>query len=179
MSRQGLRFLVIATVSLALASGCSASAPSQTARDSSRAAREEPPTSSSDELCNDLLDAILAAPHPPGPVSGDGINIGSGDTFFTGLPGRRWGENVEYYDDSFHMKVGIYTLDSHPPKVSVTRGHATGGAVFAPTGEGLPGPLPTDLSFPTAGCWKVEARGTTGFASIEVNVQAPMPSSGN
>jgi hypothetical protein len=162
MSRAGARFLFTATVALLMASGCTGDG-----------------TSSPNEPCSDLIDAITAAPSPPRAASSGGIYIGRGDTFFMGTEGRRWGENVEYYGGSFHMKVGIYTLDSHPPKVSVLRsdGRATGAAEFAPTSEGLPGPLPTGLSFPTAGCWKVEARGTTGFASIEVNVQASNPSS--
>jgi hypothetical protein len=119
----------------------------------------------------------MSAPSPPGPVSSGRIYIGSGDTFFIGTAGIRWSENVEYYGGAFHMKVGIYTLESHPPQVSVIRldGRATGEAQFAPTGQGLPGPLPTGISFPTAGCWKVEARGTVGLASIEVNVQASNP----
>jgi hypothetical protein len=114
-------------------------------------------------------------------VSSDVIYIGSGDTFFIGTQGMCWRENVEYWGGAFHMKIAIWTLESQPPQVSVIRsdGSATGGAEFAPTSEGLPGPLPTTLTFPTAGCWKVEARGTTGFASIEVNVQAPKPSSGS
>jgi hypothetical protein len=107
-------------------------------------------------------------------VSSGRVYIGRRDTFFIGTEGRRWGENVGYYGGAFHMKVGIYTLAADFPKVSVTRsdGVAAGAAEFAPTGEGLPGPLPTGISFPTAGCWRVEARGTTGLATIEVNVQA-------
>jgi hypothetical protein len=35
----------------------------------------------------------------------------------------------------------------------------------------LPGPLPTELIFPTAGCWIVEARGDRGSALIQVGVQ--------
>jgi hypothetical protein len=173
------RFLSIATVALVMASGCTAE-PSHTAGEPSRTTREEPPTSSPNEPCSDLIDANAAAPSPPGPVASDVIYLGSGDTFFRGLQGRRWGD-VEYWGGAFHTKIAIWTLDSHPPKVSVIRldGLATGAAEFAPTSEGLPGPLPTDLSFPTAGCWKVEARGTTGVASIQVNVQAPLPSSGS
>ena len=135
-------------------------------------------THSPSEPCGDLIDASTAAPSPPVPVSSGEIYIGSGDTFFTGTAGRRWSENVEYYGGVWHMKVGIYTLDSHAPTVSVARsdGLATGQAQFAPTSQGLPGRLPTGITFPTAGCWKMEARGTTGFAGIEVNVQASNPS---
>ena len=159
--------------SLLVASGCTGDLAPQPVSNPSL-------THSPSEPCGDLIDASTAAPSPPGPVSSGEIYIGSGDTFFTGTAGRRWSENVEYYGGAWHMKVGIYTLDSHAPTVSVQRldGHAAGSAAFAPS-EGLPGRLPTDISFPTAGCWTVEAHGTTGSASIEVNVQASNPSPTN
>jgi hypothetical protein len=117
----------------------------------------------------------MAASPVPGPSASSRIYVGSGDTFFIATAGRRWGENVESYGGAFHMKVGIYTLDAHAPKMTVIRsdGTAVGTADFAPTSAGLPGPLPTDLTFPTTGCWRVEARGSTGSASIIINVQAP------
>jgi hypothetical protein len=75
------------------------------------------------------------------------------------------------------MKIGIYTLDSQPPQASVIRldGGARGAVEFAPTSAGLPGPLPTGLTFPTQGCWKVEARGQTGFASMRSMSARLMP----
>jgi hypothetical protein len=117
---------------------------------------------------------MMASP-PPRPAPSGEVDIGSGDTFFMGTDGQRWGKNVEFYGGAYHMKVGIYTLASQGPDVSVLRsdGRVTGLAELAGTSEGLPGPLPTELTFPTPGCWKVEARGQTGFASIEVDVRAP------
>jgi hypothetical protein len=114
-------------------------------------------------------------PTPPNnlPPSNAVIFIGTGDTFFMGTRGFRWSDNVQFYGGSFQMKIGIYTLDAHPPAMSILRsdGQGTGSAQFAPTSQGLPGPLPTGLSFPTVGCWKVEARGANGLAAIVVNVQ--------
>jgi len=172
MSRAGPGFLLIGAITLMMASGCAAA-------ETPHPAREEQRSSAPNEPCNDLVDTRAAAPSPPGPTSSGGIYIGTGDTFFMGTQGRRWGDNVEFYAGAFHMKVGIHTLDSHPPRVSAIRsdGRATGTAEFAhDEAQRFPGTLPPGITFPTTGCWKVEARGTTGFATIEVNVQAPQPS---
>jgi hypothetical protein len=123
--------------------------------------------------CDDLIDAAKASTSPPAPPQGGQVYIGSGDTFFMGSEGRRWGENVDYYDGAFQMKIGIYTLDKGPPTMSIIRtdGRANGRAEFAPTAHGLPGPLPTVLTFPSAGCWRVEAHGARGSATILARVR--------
>ena len=126
--------------------------------------------------CDDLIGAG-ASQTPPNnlPPSPDRVFIGSGDTFFIGTRGRRWGEDVEAARGVLQMKIGIYTLDTHVPQMSIVRadGRASGSAQFAPTSQGLPGPLPTGLVFATPGCWKVEARGAHGSAIIQVQVQNP------
>lgn len=124
--------------------------------------------------CVDSIEARYAA--SPQPVNLPGAAFfGTGDTFFIGLPGRRWGENVQYHDGVFDMKVSIYTLETKPPHISVTRldGPGTGSVTFAPTGGGLPGPLPLGITFAGPGCWLLDAQGSGGFARIQVKVAAP------
>lgn len=147
---------------------------------------DAPLTRPSGAPCNDVIDASKAAPRPSGAPANVPIYLGSGDTFFMGNPifqgrQRRWGDDVELSRGVFGMKIGIYTMDSQPPRISVTRsdGGAAGSYSSSPTSRGMPGPLPTSLYFPTAGCWKIEAQGRTGFASIEVDVRAPQPSPAN
>ena len=125
--------------------------------------------------CDDSIRAATSASVAQLPSDSGGVYIGSGDTFFIGTDGKRWGESVQYYQGAFHMKVGIYTLDSQPPRVTVVSsdGGQRGTVEFAPTSAGLPGPLPTGLTFATVGCWQVEARGRTGVANILVSVQSP------
>jgi hypothetical protein len=124
--------------------------------------------------CDDTISAAAATASPPAGAPAASAYFGSGDTWFMGLPGYRWGQSVQYFSGSYYTKVGIYTLDSHPPRVTVRRtdGQQTGHAEFSPTGKGLPGPLPTGLYFPTAGCWDVMARGSSGSAGIRVRVIA-------
>lgn len=126
--------------------------------------------------CDDTITREKAAPEPPNVLqpSVERVFIGSGDTYFIGTVGRRWSENLDFYNGAFRMKIGIYTLDSHPPKVSVVRsdGRARGDAASTPTSQGLPGPLPTSVTLPTKGCWTVEARGASGSATIRVDVHS-------
>lgn len=132
------------------------------------------PSTNSAQPCDDSIGVATSASQAPLPSESGRVYIGTGDTFFIGTVGRHWGENVEYYGGAFHMKVGIYILDSQPPTVTVLRSDGAGGrADFAATSAGLPGPLPTSLTFATAGCWQIEARGRTGFATIRVSVQSP------
>lgn len=140
------------------------------------------PTALANGQCDDLIGQSTAGPSPdPLQVDPNRAYIGTGDTFFIGGRGSRWGENVEYEDGVFFMKIGIYTLDSLPPKVSAVRsdGAATGVVESAPTSGGLPGLLPTSVILATPGCWILQARGTTGVASIEVNVRPPSTGSGS
>jgi hypothetical protein len=161
------RIALLASMTLSLL-GCSGSSPA--ARGSSLA---PPPI----QTCNDSVEASTAGSPPllipPDRGTERDVFIGSGDTWFMGTKGHRWGESVQYFRGSFFMKVGIYTLQSHPPRVTVLRtdGRSVGHAELAPTSRGLPGPLPAGLYFPTAGCWEVVAQGATGSAAIRVRVE--------
>lgn len=106
-------------------------------------------------------------------LDGGGVFIGSGSTFFSVTAGHRWRESVVYTDKTYQAKVGMYTLDSKPPNVTVRRidGPGVGRAEFFPQIQGLPGWLPTIVYFPSAGCWDVTARGTRGEATIHVYVE--------
>jgi len=104
---------------------------------------------------------------------GPGPAVGSGDTWLFAPVSGGWSRSVQRAPGGgYRMKLGIWTSTSRPPAVAVRRvdGRQTGSASFAPTDQGLPGPLPTELRFPSAGCWQVTARGVTGLASILVRV---------
>jgi hypothetical protein len=104
---------------------------------------------------------------------GSGPAVGSGDTWLFAPISGGWGGSVQPAPDGgYRMKLGIWTSTNRPPAVTVRRagGSETGSASFAPTSAGLPGPLPAELRFPSAGCWQVTARGVTGRASILVRV---------
>ncbi len=158
--------IVLVALLLLVAGGCASVEPS--------------PKPASATPCDDRIEAGLAGSPPAGANLPDAVFIGSGDTFFLGLPGRRWGDNVQYRDGVFDMKVGIYTLATQPPRMSVTRldGPGTGSVTFAPTGGGLPGPIPLGVTFPNPGCWQLDAEGARGLARIRVSVASPAPSPG-
>lgn len=125
-----------------------------------------------DAVQSGASDSDVHSSLPPGPSR---VYVGRGDTYFIGRIGLRWGQSVEYSQNqhTYFLKVGIYTLDSHLPKVTVKRadGQGTGRATLKPTTEGIPGPVPTEIYFPAPGCWNVTAQGTTGLARIYVGVQ--------
>jgi hypothetical protein len=102
------RILLPALV-LLFTAGCANASPTGT---------PEPPPSAN-ERCNDSINASMMASPRPRPAHSGEVDIGSGDTFFMGTDGARWGESVEFYGGAFHMKIGIYALDSQPPQVSV------------------------------------------------------------
>lgn len=131
-----------------------------------------PPPSSCDDLIVEASPPVNPRLEPPDTPSGSEVFTGSGDTWFRGLIGHRWGESVEFFNGMFYTKIGLYTLGSRPPNVTVQRidGKGTGHAEFSPTGRGLPGPLPTGLFFSTPGCWQVVAKGSTGTAIVHVRV---------
>src|SRR5438552_13930821 len=147
MSRSSQAALAMMGLSLLALVACGPSASSGLPRTS--------PSASAGGVCDDTISAAASSASPPAGAPAANSYFGSGDTWFMGLPGYRWGQSVEYFKGSYFTKVGIYTLDSQPPKVTVRRtdGRQIGHVEFAPTGKGLPGPLPTGLFFPTAGCW--------------------------
>ena len=132
--------------------------------------------------CDDLIQG-WASPPPPGALPGV-VYVGTKDTYFIGTVGFRWGDNVHYLksEKSYYMKVAIHTLETHLPKVTVKRvdGQGQGRAQLSPTSDGIPGPVPTGVLFPTPGCWEIAARGSAGVARIYVQVKpitaaAPTP----
>ncbi len=121
--------------------------------------------------CDDAVEPAVTVSLPPNAPQGV-LYVGSGDTYFMGTAGSRWGQMVQYFRSSYYMKAPIYTLDSQAPRITIARldGPGAGRAESNPTTEGLPGPLPTSLYFPSPGCWQVTARGRTGVATIHVRV---------
>jgi len=117
-------------------------------------------------------DTPVPSANPPSAM-GPGPAVGSGDTWFFAPDTGGWGGSVEADPrGGYRTKIGLWTSMTRPPAVTVRRvgGAETGSASFAPTSAGLPGPLPAELRFPSAGCWQVTARGATGGATIQVRV---------
>jgi hypothetical protein len=80
---------------------------------------------------------------------------------------------VRWDGQGYFLKLGIWTLTSKPPAVTIRQigdAQLSGTASFFPTTAGLPGPLPTQLSFPNVGCWEVTAAGSTGRAVARIMV---------
>src|SRR5713101_3368783 len=65
--------------------------------------------------CGDAVEFAAAASPPPVEAPGNTVYVGSGDTFFLGQAGTRWGQSVEHFGNSYFGKIGIYTLDTQPP----------------------------------------------------------------
>jgi hypothetical protein len=125
--------------------------------------------------CNDVAEPVAA--NPPRVASAGEAFIGNGSTFFVVTAGHRWRENVTFEQQTYQAKVGVYTLDSKPPRITLRRvdGPGVGRVEFFPETGGLPGWLPTRLYFPSVGCWEVTARGTKGQAKIFVYVEPRRP----
>lgn len=116
-------------------------------------------------------DSIQAAAVLPPMLAAERVSaVGSGDTWFIAPSGGTWSQDVRWDGQAYFLKIAIWTLQSEPPTVIVrqVRGAANGSAAFFPTTAGLPGPLPTQVRFPTVGCWELTARGLTGSATARV-----------
>lgn len=113
--------------------------------------------------CDDSIPAISAVP----PEGLRGPAVGSGDTWFAAPATGTWSQDVRWNGESYFLKLGIWTLMDKPPSVQVhrlDRAAPNGSASFRPTSAGLPGPLPTEIRFPTTGCWEITASGASGSA---------------
>ena len=118
-------------------------------------------------------DTVRSTPDLPKPLRDAGIEaaFGADDVWFIAPgAGATWSTGVTPTDGGFDIKRPLWTTRRSPPVVTVVRvaDGIKGTAALAPTGDGLPGPVPMSLAFPAAGCWKVTARGEIGTAEIFV-----------
>lgn len=117
--------------------------------------------------CDETMELVRDLP-PELTSAGDVVAVGSGDTWL--LPpseGNRWSQDVRWDGNAYFLKLGIRTLASVPPAIEVREiggAHANGKAEVFPTSKGLPGPLPTRLTFPHPGCWDITVIGVSGRA---------------
>lgn len=99
--------------------------------------------------------------------------VGSGDIwFYSGLIDR-WGEVVIPNGTGFQGKFAMWVGTDELPTVSVVRttGDRLEGTVsMGPTADGLPGPLPSTVLFPSSGCWQITATLGADIAQITVHV---------
>lgn len=120
--------------------------------------------------CDDAVE--LAANLPPALVSrGIDAAVGSGDTWLLPPSQGKWAQDVRWFGGEYFLKIGVWTLSTHAPVITVRQignALARGTSSSSPTGEGLPGPLPTTLRFPAPGCWDVTAQGVNGSAHVRI-----------
>ncbi|MFI7230485.1 hypothetical protein ACIBO5_45365 [Nonomuraea angiospora] len=119
-------------------------------------------------------DTIRAAKEVPRELLDDGIEraVGESDIWFIAPDDATWGASVEPAGNGFYAKRPLWTSSDKPPSVTVTAvgTSAKGEATLSPTSEGLPGPLPMGVRFPSRGCWKITAASEKGRAEIIVKI---------
>jgi hypothetical protein len=123
--------------------------------------------------CDDTVRATTQL--PPAMAAPGRSGVGEGDTWFIAPTRGTWSELVQWDGETYYLKLPIWTARDDPPSVTVrkvTDAQATGTVSFTPTSQGLPGPLPTGIRFPSPGCWEIAAVGTTGRAQIRLKVPA-------
>jgi hypothetical protein len=129
------------------------------------------PFEATDPACDEAVDVASTI---PAALAARGVKaaVGSGDTWFLPPATGRWSQDVRWNDGQFFLKLGVWSLSSEPPVITVRKVGAkvTGSAASSPTSEGLPGPLPTTLRFPSTGCWEVVGQGATGTARARIRV---------
>lgn len=131
-------------------------------------------TTASPPQCDDRVDIAPAIP-PEMAAYGVTRAVGSGDTWFFAPMVDHWSSSVQTEGEGYQLKIGMWMATPNPPDVTVREvdgGQGNGSTTFGPTASGLPGPLPSSAHFPTAGCWEIVARGTTGSAFARVHLGA-------
>jgi hypothetical protein len=129
-------------------------------------------TPTSPAACDDAVRPQTDIP-PAMAQAGFARAVGSGDTWFIAPSGREWSSSVVLDPQGgYSLKIGIWTSMDHAPAITVHQvdGPGIGTATTVPTSNGLPGPLPSNARFKTAGCWDVTAQGATGRATARVRV---------
>ncbi len=120
-------------------------------------------------------DRMTPTPEPPPAALSDGLSegVGSGDIWFYAGDGR-WGDRVIRKGPGFQGKFPMWVGQNGLPTVSVVSaaGDLPEGTVgMNETTDGLPGPLPAGVRFPSRGCWTVTA--TLGEDTAEITVYIP------
>ncbi len=120
-------------------------------------------------------DRVTPTPEPPPAALSDGLldGVGSGDIWFFAGEGR-WGDVVIPAAAGFQGKFPMWVGQDELPSVSVVSagGDMPEGTVeMNETTDGLPGPLPSTVRFPSQGCWTVTA--TLGEDTAQITVHIP------
>jgi hypothetical protein len=100
--------------------------------------------------------------------------VGAGDVGFAAPVTGRWSDLLEEGGDGAGAKVALWVDHEGPvPEVDVRRegSDERGSATTTPTADGLPGPVPTRVSFPGRGCWEVSVTGSDGPVAIRFAVR--------
>lgn len=99
---------------------------------------------------------------------------GEGAVWFVVPTSATWSAVVQDEGDGASAKVALWVDRDGPlPAVTVRRaggGPERGSASSSPTADGLPGPVPTRLTFSGEGCWVVEAAAGGDTAHFRVMV---------
>ena len=116
------------------------------------------------EACDDRIELTE---DPPVAAQFDGLErgLGEGDIWFFASASGRWGNVVIHNGTDYQGKFPMWVGKDELPTVSVasTSGFTVEGSVsMNPTSEGLPGPLPSTVVFPSPGCWRL-ASGNAGI----------------
>ena len=139
---------------------------------SDRATIEAVPSPGPSEACDDRIEL---ADEPPDEAQSDGMTqgVGEGGIWFFAPVSGRWGDVVIHDGTDIRGKFPMWVGTDELPEVSVVRttGDPLDGSVsMNPTSDGLPGPLPANVHFPSPGCWQVIAALGSESATITVHV---------
>lgn len=164
------RVLIVATICLSpMIAGCK-DASRQPDSDASHVVERSGATAA----CDDRVDH---SQEPPAEAQAAGLDsgVGTGDIWFYAGLVDRWGDLVLHDPGGgFRGKFAMWVGTDQLPTVSVVRagGEPLKGSVsLDPTAEGIPGPLPSTVLFPSPGCWQVTA--TVGADSAQILVKLP------
>ena len=125
--------------------------------------------------CDDADEATARAPEQLLEDLGAGKEprvLGEGRLYFLAPAEGSWGDSTWQEGGETALKVGLWVNDTRIPDIEVRSadGALEGHAEVSPTADGLPGFLPTGVSFPSGGCWRVTARLGGDVAEISVLV---------
>ncbi len=131
------------------------------------------PTPPCDDVIRPAVDVPAPTRHRLDAAGVTGV-VGSGAIWFIAPHATRWSAVVERDGGRAWAKLPLWVDDDGElPDIAVHRddGGAAGAVEATPTAEGLPGPVPSTATFPTAGCWTVIADGGPGRGTATVTIR--------
>jgi hypothetical protein len=143
-------------------------------------ASSPPPTPAPAGTCDDeVVPSEAVPPSLRARLDAQGITAvtGEGAVWFIAPLSATWSEVVRDEGDGPTAKIPLWVDRDGPlPTITVRRdggggGGEQGSASPSPTADGLPGPVPTRLTFPGEGCWVVEATAGGDVARLRVSIE--------